>query len=112
MSDSSTFLSFLETMPLKYFGLSTFIFALGLMILILNKVNFIKILIGFELMILSIILNFNLFSSILGDEEGFAFVFIILAVAAAEAAIGLSIFLKYFRNNKNINLNEINSLKG
>jgi NADH-quinone oxidoreductase subunit K len=106
------FIGFLQNMPLKYFGLSIFLFIIGLMVMILNKSNFIKILIGFELMVLSIIINFNLFSSILNDDEGFAFIFIILAIAASEASIGLSIFLKYFRNNRNIDLNQINSLKG
>jgi NADH-quinone oxidoreductase subunit K len=48
----------------------------------------------------------------LNDSEGFVFIFIILAVAASEAAIGLAIFLTYFRNKNNINIDQINSLKG
>jgi len=105
-------LSFLNTIPIKYFGLSSFLFLIGALILILNRSNFIKILLGFELMVLSSIMNFNLFSSILEKEDGITFIFIILAVCACEASIGLAIFLRYFKNNKNIDIDQINSLKG
>jgi NADH-quinone oxidoreductase subunit K len=112
MGNFENITQFLKEFPLKYFGLSSFLFVLALLILILNKTNFIKILVAFELMVLSIILNFNLFSTILNDDEGFVFVFIILAVAAAEASIGLAIFLTYFRNTRETDLNKIDSLKG
>jgi NADH-quinone oxidoreductase subunit K len=103
---------FLKTIPLKYFGLSLFIFVCSFLILVLNRKNFIKILISFELMTLASIINYNLFASILNDKEAFAFIFMILAVAASEAAIGLAIFLIYFKNKNQTDIEKINSLRG
>ena len=64
-----------------------------------------------ELMLNSINLSFVAFSSFLGDVKGQIFVFFIMAVAAAEAAIGLAIIIALFRNKKTINIDEINILK-
>ena len=65
-----------------------------------------------ELMLLSVNMNFIAFSRFLGDESGQIFVFFILTVAAAEAAIGLAILVTVFRNRRTINVAELDTLKG
>jgi len=65
-----------------------------------------------ELMLLSVNVNFVGFSRYLGDASGQVFVFFILTVAAAEAAIGLAILVTLFRNRRTINVAEIDSMKG
>ncbi|HEY9182630.1 MAG TPA: NADH-quinone oxidoreductase subunit NuoK, partial [Gammaproteobacteria bacterium] len=57
-------------------------------------------------------LNFVAFSHFLGDITGQVFVFFILTVAAAEAAIGLAILVVLFRNTRSINVEELDRLKG
>ena len=56
--------------------------------------------------------NFIAFSRYLGDELGQVFVFFILTVAAAEAAIGLAILVVLFRNQRSINVDELDGMKG
>ncbi|SUZ89582.1 uncharacterized protein METZ01_LOCUS42436 [marine metagenome] len=63
-------------------------------------------------MLLSVNFNFIAFSRYLGDEAGQIFVFFILTVAAAEAAIGLGILVVLFRNLKSINVQNLDSMKG
>ena len=63
-------------------------------------------------MLLAVNFNFITFSRMLGDELGQIFVFFILTVAAAEAAIGLAILVVLFRTRQSINVEELNSLKG
>ena len=65
-----------------------------------------------ELMLLAVNLNFLAFSHFSGDMAGQVFVFFILTVAAAEAAIGLAILVVLFRNLNTINVAELNELKG
>lgn len=65
-----------------------------------------------EIMLLSININFVAFSSYLNDLLGQVFAIFILAVAGAEAAIGLAIIIVYFNNRKNIQLENISSMKG
>jgi len=61
---------------------------------------------------LAVNFNFIAFSRSLGDEAGQVFVFFILTVAAAEAAIGLAILVVLFRNRRSINVQELNEMKG
>jgi NADH-quinone oxidoreductase subunit K len=65
-----------------------------------------------ELMLLSVNLNFIAFSHYSGDIAGQVFVFFILTVAAAEAAIGLAILITVFRNRQTINVEELDDMKG
>ena len=65
-----------------------------------------------ELMLLAVNMNFVAFSHYLNDIAGPVFVFFILTVAAAEAAIGLAILVVLFRNRRTINVDELDSLKG
>jgi NADH:ubiquinone oxidoreductase subunit K len=64
----------------------------------LNRKNLIVLLMAIELMLLAVNMNFVAFSHYLGDTGGQVFVFFILTVAAAEAAIGLAILIVLFRN--------------
>ena len=64
------------------------------------------------MMLLAVNVNFVAFSHYLGDLSGQVFVFFILTVAAAEAAIGLAILVVLFRNLKTINVDDIGAMKG
>ena len=78
----------------------------------LNRKNVIVLLMSLELLLLAVNINFIAFSRQLGDPAGQVFVFFILTVAAAEAAIGLAILVTLFRNRRTINVAEIDSMKG
>lgn len=90
--------------------LSTVLFCIGVVGVLVRR-NAIIIFMSIELMLNSINLSFVAFSSFLGDVKGQIFVFFIMAVAAAEAAIGLAIIIALFRNKQTINIDEINILK-
>jgi NADH-quinone oxidoreductase subunit K len=64
-----------------------------------------------ELMLNSVNLTLIAFSSYLGDITGQVLVFFVMAVAAAEAAVGLAIVISLFRNKQTVNIDEINILK-
>jgi len=63
-------------------------------------------------MLLAVNTNFIIFSHYLNDITGQIFVFFILAVAAAEVAIGLAILILIFRHQRTINVDDLDSLKG
>ena len=65
-----------------------------------------------ELMLLAVNINFVAFSAFLGDLVGQVFAFLVLTVAAGEAAIGLAILVVYFRNRGSIAVEDINLMKG
>ena len=92
--------------------LGAILFALAVIGIFLNRKNLIILLMAIELMLLAVNMNFVAFSYYLGDMRGQIFVFFILTVAAAEAAIGLAILVQLFRNKSNIDVDELNSLKG
>ena len=92
--------------------LSAVLFSLSVAGIFLNRKNVIVLLMSIELMLLSVNINFVAFSRELGDPAGQLFVFFILTVAAAEAAIGLAILVTLFRNRRTINVGEVDSLKG
>ncbi|MEY3611002.1 MAG: NADH-quinone oxidoreductase subunit [Pseudomonadota bacterium] len=95
-----------------YLSLGAMLFALAVIGIFLNRKNLIVLLMAIELMLLAVNMNFVAFSHYLGDMHGQVFVFFILTVAAAESAIGLAILVLLFRNQNNINVDELNSLKG
>ena len=95
-----------------YLTVAACLFTLGMLGIFLNRKNVIVILMSIELMLLAVNLNFIAFSHYLDDIAGQVFVFFILTVAAAESAIGLAILVLLFRNKNNINVDELNSLKG
>lgn len=96
----------------SYLILAAIMFALSVVGIFLNRKNVIILLMCIELMLLAVNINFIAFSHFLGDTAGQVFVFFILTVAAAEAAIGLAILVVLFRNRHTINVKELDSLKG
>lgn len=96
----------------NYLMLSVVIFSLSLVGIILNRRNVILLLVCIELMLLAVNTNFVAFSHYYGGVAGQVFVFFILTVAAAEAAIGLAIVMLLYRNRGNIDVNKMNHLKG
>jgi NADH-quinone oxidoreductase subunit K len=95
-----------------YLLLSAILFAISVAGIIINRKNVITLLMCIELMLLAVNTNFIAFSHYLQDSAGQVFVFFILTVAAAEAAIGLAIIVVLFRNRSTIDVEKINQLKG
>ncbi len=95
-----------------YLILGAILFSLSVAGIFLNRKNVIIILMSIELMLLAVNMNFIAFSHFLNNIEGQVFVFFILTVAAAEAAIGLAILVVLFRNRRSINVEELDTLKG
>jgi NADH-quinone oxidoreductase subunit K len=93
-----------------YLILSALMFCIGV-IGVLTRRNAIIVFMCIELMLNSVNLTFVTFSSFLGDSAGQVFVFFVMAVAAAEAAVGLAIIIAIFRNKLTVNLDEINILR-
>ncbi|WP_428097204.1 NADH-quinone oxidoreductase subunit NuoK [Candidatus Rariloculus sp.] len=95
-----------------YLVLAAVLFSVSVAGIFINRRNVIVLLMCIELMLLAVNFNFIAFSRLLGDTVGQVFVFFILTVAAAEAAIGLAILVVLFRNTRSINVDEMDSLKG
>lgn len=92
--------------------LGAILFCISVAGIFLNRKNVIILLMAIELMLLAVNINFIAFSHYLGDSAGQIFVFFILTVAAAEAAIGLAILVVLFRNRRTINVDDLDALKG
>lgn len=92
--------------------LGAILFCISVAGIFLNRKNVIVLLMAIELMLLAVNMNFIAFSYFNGDLAGQIFVFFILTVAAAEAAIGLAILVVWFRNRRTINVEKLNTLKG
>jgi len=92
--------------------LSAILFSLSVAGIFINRKNLIILLMAIELMLLSVNMNFIAFSHFMGDTAGQVFVFFILTVAAAEAAIGLAILVVLFRNKRSINVDDLSEMKG
>jgi len=92
--------------------LSGLLFAIAVAGIFVNRKNLILLLMCIELLLLSANFNFVAFSRYLGNIDGQVFVFFVLTVAAAEAAIGLAILVVLFRHKQSINVADISSLKG
>ena len=95
-----------------YLALGAVLFCISVAGIFLNRKNVIMLLMSLELMLLAVNINFVAFSRAQGDAAGQVFVFFILTVAAAEAAIGLAILVTLFRNRRTIDVADIDSLKG
>jgi len=99
--------------PLSSFlTLGAIMFAISVAGIFINRKNVIILLMCIELMLLAVNINFVAFSHFLGDSAVQVFVFFILTVAAAEAAIGLAILVVLFRNKGTINVSELDALRG
>ena len=95
-----------------FLTLGALLFVLGVGGIFLNRKNVIILLMCIELMLLAVNMNFVAFSRFAGNYDGQVFVFFILTVAAAEAAIGLAILVVLFRNRRTINVTDLDELKG
>jgi NADH-quinone oxidoreductase subunit K len=93
-------------------ALSGVLFSIAVAGVFLNRRNVIVLLMCIELMLLAVNFNFVAFSRFLGDIAGQIFVFFILTVAAAEAAIGLAILVVVFRERRSIDVEDLDSLQG
>ncbi len=96
----------------SFLTLGAILFAISIAGIFLNRKNVVVLLMCIELMLLAANINFIAFSHYLNDTAGQVFVFFILTVAAAEAAIGLAILVVLFRNRRTINVDELDALKG
>ncbi len=95
-----------------YLTLAEILFSLSIVGIFINRKNVILLLMCIELMLLAVNFNFITYSRSLGDAAGQVFVFFILTVAAAEAAIGLAILVVLFRSRRNIEVEDLDTLKG
>ena len=89
-----------------------FLFIIGLFGIVLNRRNILIILMCVELVLLSLNLNFIIFSVYFDDLYGQLFSLFILTVAAAESAVGLAIIIIYYRIRGSISIGQIAVLKG
>jgi NADH-quinone oxidoreductase subunit K len=94
-----------------YLAVAAIMFSIGMAGIFLNRKNVIVILMSIELMLLSVNINLVAFSQFLGDLVGQVFAFMVLTVAAAEAAIGLAILVAFFRNRGDIAVDDANLMK-
>ena len=94
-----------------YLSVAAVLFAIGMAGIFLNRKNVIIILMSIELMLLAVNINLVAFSQFLGALVGQVFAFMVLTVAAAEAAVGLAILVAYFRNRGDIAVEDANLMK-
>lgn len=94
-----------------YFILSVLLFGVG-MYGVLTQRSGIRILMCVEMMLNAANINFVAFSSLYGQSHGFVYAFFIIAIAAAEAAVGLAIFVNLFRLRQTIELDQVTTLRG
>ncbi|MBK8067185.1 MAG: NADH-quinone oxidoreductase subunit NuoK [Rhodanobacteraceae bacterium] len=103
----------MNAIPLSWWLiLAGLLFCISVAGIFINRKNIIILLMAIELMLLSVNMNFIAFSRYLDDMAGQVFVFFILTVAAAEAAIGLAILVVVFRNRRTINVAELDTMRG
>ena len=95
-----------------YLVVAAILLVLGVFGIFLNRKNVIIILMSIELILLAVNLNLVAFSASLGDLVGQVFALFVLAVAAAEAAIGLAIVVVYFRNRRTIQVEDVSLMRG
>ena len=96
----------------QYLIFAAMLFGIGIAGIIINRKNIITLLMSIELILLAVNTNFVAFSNYLDNATGQVFVFFILTVAAAEAAIGLAIMVVLFRRKNTIEVQHLDLLKG
>ena len=88
------------------------LFLIGILGLVLNRKNILITIMSIELMLLSVNINFVIFSIYLDDVVGYIFVLFILTIAATESSIGLSILSAYYKLKQTIRIEKIKNIKG
>ena len=102
----------MTTIPIEYYLiLSGFMFSVGIVGVLIRR-NAIVVFMCIELMLNSANLTLVAFSSYLGNVTGQIFVFFVMTVAAAEAAVGLAIIISVYRNRRSVIPEEADTLKG
>lgn len=95
-----------------FITLGAVLFCISVAGIFLNRKNVLILLMCIELMLLAVNINFVAFARFLDVLDGQVFVFFIMTVAAAEAAIGLALLVVLFRNRRSISVDDIADLKG
>jgi NADH-quinone oxidoreductase subunit K len=99
-------------MPLSaYLIVSAVLFTIGVLGVMLRR-NPLIIFMSIELMLNAVNLSFVALSHFLDSADGQMFVFVILTVAAAEVVVGLALIVSIFRTRRNIDVDEMNILRG
>ena len=93
-----------------YLILGGILFAIGT-IGVLTRRNILIVFMSIELMLNAVNLTFIAFARFLGSMDGQTVVFVVMTVAAAEVAVGLSIIVAFWRNKKSINVDDLNLMK-
>ena len=96
----------------SYLIFAALLFVISLAGILLNRKNLLVLLMSLELLLLAVSTNFVAFSQYLVDTSGQIFVFLLLTIAGAEAAIGLAIVVVLFRTRRTISVSDLNKLKG
>nr|YP_011007941.1 NADH dehydrogenase subunit 4L [Chorda asiatica]QWK44411.1 NADH dehydrogenase subunit 4L [Chorda asiatica]WBP69772.1 NADH dehydrogenase subunit 4L [Chorda asiatica] len=96
---------------ISFFFVAVMLFVIGVGGVILNRTNIVVVLMSLELALLSVSLNFLIFSVCLGDLMGQIFAIFILIIAACETSVGLAIILVYFRVRGSIRIDQASLLK-
>lgn len=96
----------------EFLTVAAVLFGLGLAGIILNRKNLVVLLMSIELLLLAVNTNFVASSYFNGNHIGQVFVFFVLTVAAAEAAIGLAILVVLYRQSGSIEVQDLDALKG
>ena len=94
----------------SYLIVSALLFTIGT-IGVLTRKNVIVMFMCIELMLNAVNLTFGAFSRHLGNLDGQVFVFFIMTVAAAEAAVGLALIIAFFNNRESIDVDDVNLMK-
>lgn len=101
----------MSSVPIEHFlVLAAILFGIGT-IGVLTRRNALVILMSIELMLNAANLTFLSFARLHGDSQGHVMVFFVIAVAAAEAAVGLAIVMSIFRHKQSVNVDDIRALK-
>ena len=93
-------------------NINILLFLVGALGLILNRKNILITIMSIELMLLSVNLNFMIFSIYLDDVIGHIFVIFVLTIAATESALGLAILTLYYKLKNTIQVDKIKKMKG
>jgi len=106
-----TIVNDLQGVPINhYLLLCSILFSIGVIGVLIRR-NVIIIMMSVELMLNAVNLLLAAFSAYHGDASGQVFVFFVMALAAAEVAVGLAIIIMVYRNTKSIDINSLNKLK-
>ena len=100
----------LEITPLHYSLLSAALFMIGVIGVLVRR-NVIIIFMSIELILNAVNINLIALSNQLQDLAGQVFVVFVIAVAAAEAAVGLGIIIAFYRNKQTVNIDEIQIMR-